>query len=138
MPRKPTTRTEAKPASDGLGEYRHLDDLTADDYHAALRVRFEKKGEECEPFGSTVALLSGKSGKNMEVIQLHNVDAELVDKLSGVLAFMESVSLEATPRRPTLLVPGDPSVDASALKGIWKDTDVTLETIRKKAWKGKD
>lgn len=70
----------------------------------------------------------------MAVIELHNVDAALVDKLTDILNLMENVQVEPAPSRPPLLEPGDPSVDVAGLAGIWEDSDVTLESIRQKAW----
>jgi hypothetical protein len=39
--------------------------------------------------------------------------------------------------RTIYVTPGDPSIDASALFGIWKAQPELLETLRKTAWGGR-
>ena len=39
--------------------------------------------------------------------------------------------------RTIFVTPGDPSIDASALFGIWKEQPELLDTLRKTAWGGR-
>lgn len=39
--------------------------------------------------------------------------------------------------RTVFVTPGDPTIDASELFGIWKDNPEIMETLRKTAWGGR-
>ncbi len=71
-------------------------------------------------------------------IEIEDVSVKQRDELFRLLGVWDFVNIREIPsHRPANFVPGDPSIDVTPLIGIWKDRDVTVESLREKAWKRK-
>lgn len=68
------------------------------------------------------------------VIQVRDKEkAKILFELLTALDFVESVKTSETEEFQTEATPNDP-LDFFSLAGLWQDRDVSVESIRQKAW----
>ncbi len=58
----------------------------------------------------------------------------MIDVINGMDKVKFKVESVGTKLKDPSIVPADPNINFFEIAGLWKDTDITIEKIREKAW----